>query len=384
MSAMRDALRRDLKTIIGEGKSIAETAVREGRELDDDEKIRVQSLIAQSSGIKTQLDQYAADDKLSKAMAGLGGAGPRFNDGGPGGYVPAGKGSQWARQVAGKLIAAADRHGVKALTTGSIDIPTLVDVVDLPARPTRVLDLIPRRPLTDNAYEYLRQGTRTNNAAPVADLGTKPTSVYTLTPVEDRARVFAHLSEPIPERYFTDHSELPLLIDREMREDALIALETDLLTGDASGEHFDGITHVSGTVAQAWSTDLITTTRKAKTALEATFQTPTAYVLHPTDWETIDLLQDNEARYYYGGPATASVPTLHGLPVVVTPAISVGTGLLGDWNQARLRVREDMRLDADRSGTNFTKNQVVLRVEGRFGFDVLRPAAFAEIDLTAA
>lgn len=388
-NTMRERLRADLATVLTEVKSLAEEVQTAGRQFTDDEQHRVTSLIAQRDGIKQRIEQIDADAKLSKALGDLGdGTGARFlgtNDGGPSEYVPAGKGSKWARQVAGKLITQAQRHGIKALTSGSIEVPAIVEpIVDLPVRPTRILDLIPRRPLTENTYEYLRQTVRTNNAAVVADLGTKPTSVYTVAAVEDRARVIAHLSEAIPERYFADHLELVQLIDREMREDALLALETEILTGDGTGEHFTGITSVSGTISQAWSTDMVTTTRKAKTALEAAFQTPSAYVLHPTDWEAIDLLQDNEGRYYYGGPSGAGTPTLHGLPVVVTPAITAGVGLLADWSKARLRVREDMRLDADRSGTNFTKNQVVLRVEGRFGFDLTRPSAFAEIDLTSA
>ena len=38
---------------------------------------------------------------------------------------------------------------------------------------------------------------------------------------------------------------------------------------------------------------------------------------------------------------------------------------------------------ADVSGVLFEKNQVKLRYEGRYGFAVLRPSAFVEIDLAA-
>ncbi|MEU1642035.1 phage major capsid protein [Micromonospora zamorensis] len=382
---MYDRLRADHSELLREARDLGAKATTEGRDLTDEEREQVGSLTAQAAGVKTRMEQLSADEKLRKAMGDLGDSMPAPGmGGGPDEYVPAGRGSKWARQVAGKLITQAERHGIKALTSGSIDVPAIVEqVVELPVRPTRILDLIPRRRLTDNTYEYLRQTARTNNAAVVADFGTKPTSVYTVAAVEDRARVIAHLSEPIPERYFADHAELVNLIDREMREDALLALETEILTGDGTGEHFTGIVNVSGTLTQAWSSDILTTTRKARTALETAFQQPNAWVLNPADWERIDLLTDNENRYYFGGPAAIATRMLHGLPVVVTPAITAGVGLLADWSQARLRVREDMRLDADRSGTNFTKNQVVLRVEGRFGFDITRPSAFVEIDLTA-
>jgi hypothetical protein len=46
-------------------------------------------------------------------------------------------------------------------------------------------------------------------------------------------------------------------------------------------------------------------------------------------------------------------------------------------------VREDATLALDRSGVNFTKNLVTMRVEGRFGLAIKRPASFAVIDLAA-
>lgn len=59
-----------------------------------------------------------------------------------------------------------------------------------------------------NSFSFLRQTVRTNSAAPVADVALKPTSVYSLAEIEDRVRVIAHLSEPVPERYFADLSAL--------------------------------------------------------------------------------------------------------------------------------------------------------------------------------
>jgi hypothetical protein len=43
--------------------------------------------------------------------------------------------------------------------------------------------------------------------------------------------------------------------------------------------------------------------------------------------------------------------------------------------------REDATLALDRSGENFTKNLVTMRLEGRFGFAVKRPNAFVEVAL---
>jgi hypothetical protein len=50
----------------------------------------------------------------------------------------------------------------------------------------------------------------------------------------------------------------------------------------------------------------------------------------------------------------------------------------------RVYVREGAHMDVGASGVLFTKNQFVARGEGRYGIGVLRPSAFAIIDLTTA
>ena len=52
-----------------------------------------------------------------------------------------------------------------------------------------------KRTTPSTAIEFFRQSAQTNNAAPVADLAQKPTSVITVEPVIDRCRVVATLSE---------------------------------------------------------------------------------------------------------------------------------------------------------------------------------------------
>ncbi|MBO0881616.1 MAG: phage major capsid protein, partial [Mycobacterium sp.] len=175
-------------------------------------------------------------------------------------------------------------YAAKALTTGGIDIPTVVDPTQEPlpaARATRILELLPRAPLTVNSYGYLQQTARTPNAAPVADNDPKPTSVYTWEDFEDRARVIAHLSEPIPRRYFSDVAELQRVLQDEMAEDLLIQLETQCVSGSGTGENFTGVLTASSVPFQPFVTDIWTTCRRARTTLELANVTPNAWVFHP-------------------------------------------------------------------------------------------------------
>lgn len=291
---------------------------------------------------------------------------------------------RWAEQVATRLTKTVGEFGVKALTTGGIDVPQVVEsVVTKPVEPSRVLDLlVNRKAIPGNEFEFLRQTVRTNNAAPVADGALKPTSVYTFEDESDRARVFAHLSEPIPLRYLDDHAEIRRVLSTQMAEDLYLAIEEDTLVGDGTGEHFTGLTETLGVQPQAYVTDVLTTLRKARTLLTTSGETPTAWVFNHADLEAIDLMREDGAT---GGFLAGVVDKIFGnLPTVGTSVIPAGTAYLGDWNQIRLYVRDGGRLDADASGELFDKNQAKLRYEGRFGMAVLRPSAFVEIDLTSA
>ncbi|CAN5398602.1 hypothetical protein BH11ACT8_BH11ACT8_04390 [soil metagenome] len=305
----------------------------------------------------------------------VGDSGP-FNAGTRG--TPSGSG--WAAEVARRVTKSVGEFGVKAITTGGVDVPNVVEpVIETRTVPTRILDLVGRKPLAGNEFEYLRQTVRTNNSAPVADNATKPTSVYTFEDESDRARVFAHLSEAIPLRYLSDHAELEQMITSQMAQDLFTMIEGEVVNGDGTGEHFTGITNTSGVQTQAFTTNVLTTLRKAYTKLDVLGEAPNAWVLNHTDLEAIDLMLDGDNNFMGGIEAKI----FRNLPRIGSSLVPAGTALLGDWNQTRLYVREGGRLDADTSGVLFDKNQAKLRFEGRFGFAVLRPIAFIIADLTA-
>ena len=290
----------------------------------------------------------------------------------------------WADRAATAILNMSEH---RAVVSGSIDIPQLVspNVVADPYNPNRLIDLLVNREvLRGNAYEYLQQTVRTNNANVVADDGTKPTSVFTVASVDDRARVIAHLSEALPLRLLQDHRDLRTWLDTEMREGVLDGLETQVATGNGIGENLGGVTEVSGTTPVAFDTDRITSIRKGRTALQVLHEQPTAVAMHPADAEAIDLVREGSDGGFLSA-ATDLDPVFGGLQRVITTSIPEGTAVVADWSQCRLYIREGVRLDVDTSsGDLFAKNQVRMRAEMRAGFAVLRPQAFAIVALAAS
>lgn len=282
--------------------------------------------------------------------------------------------------------------GGGATSGGAFTIADQSGIYDpLGRRPVSLRTIVTVRQTTSDAVEFVRQLTRVNAAAPVAEAtatsgasGTKPEGGFTFERVQELVRTIAEWV-PATKRALSDAAQLRGIIDDELRADLAEQVDWQIVNGDGTGENFTGLVSTPGTQAQAWDTNILTTTRKGRTKVMTVGRsTPSAYGLHPIDWETIDLLQDNEARYYFGGPSAMGTPRLWGLPVVESEAFTQGTGWVGDWRRVVLWDREEANVSVSDSHADFfTRNMVAILAELRATMGVIRPAAFVSLDLTA-
>jgi HK97 family phage major capsid protein len=108
----------------------------------------------------------------------------------------------------------------------------------------------------------------------------------------------------------------------------------------------------------------------------------TGHVMHPTDWARIELTKDGNANYIIGKPQGTIAPTLWGLPVVATQAITVDKFLTGAFNMgAQIFDRWDATVETGYENDDFTKNLVTILAEERLALAIFRPEAFIYGDL---
>ncbi len=260
------------------------------------------------------------------------------------------------------------------------------ELVALGRRPLSILDIVRHLSTSSDLVDYVAQTSRTNAAAQVAEAtsvsdGAKPESAAAFVVRTAPVRTIANWM-PVTKQAVADVPQMRGIIDTELRDNVRETLE-DAIVNSASG--IIGITQTTGTQTQAWDTNILTTTRKAKTLVGTVGRTiPNYYVLNPAQWEAIDLLQDNEARYYYGGPSQVGTPRLWGLPVVESESSAAGFGLVGNFNKAILWDREQASLSiSDSHADFFVRNLLALLVEGRWAFALVQPDAMVEIDTAA-
>jgi HK97 family phage major capsid protein len=283
--------------------------------------------------------------------------------------------------------------GVSSTSAGALVSNDRLNIIDAGTfgRPLTLRDLVTNGTTGSDTVEYVRQGTHTNAAATVAEAtatgdgtGAKPESSMALSVVTENVKTIAHWVAAT-NRALADAGQLRTLIDSFLRYGLEEELEDQMMNGDGAGENFTGILNTSGTGTQAFATDMLTTTRKARTKVMTEGRArATAYVMHPLDWEALDLTQDAEERYYFGGPMVMGTPRLWGLPVVESEAIAQGTAIVADWRLAALWDREQASITTSNSHSDFfVRNLVAILAELRAAFGVIRPAAFIEIDMAA-
>ncbi|WP_411102449.1 phage major capsid protein [Streptomyces sp. cmx-4-9] len=440
MSVKIDELTEQIKHHLTEARAIAAKAEAEDRDFTDTERSALNEHMAKATAGGDELKKAKGDAELRSTLAGLGDDIGLNEKKSAERRTPAGlivpdektslgehfvKSAEYAAlmgttangQFGAKQRVQSLPVGYKSLVTGLSDTSAGAFVtndmrgmqVALEAfqRPLRLRDVVTNGTTTSDTVEYVRMTSTTNNAAPVAEAtssaaptapasvpgalvnnaggGYKPESALAAAKVTTPVRTIAHWI-PVTKRALSDAAQIRTLIDAFLRYGLEEELEDQMISGDGTGENFEGLGNVSGVQAQAWDTNALTTTRKAKTKVRTVGRSvANAYLLNPADLETIDLLQDNEARFYFGGPSSSgSAGTLWGVPVIETEAVPAGTGYVGDFRKAVLWDREQASIQmTDSHADFFVRNLVAILAEMRAAFGVLQPNAFVEIDLTA-
>lgn len=252
-------------------------------------------------------------------------------------------------------------------------------------RPPRLADLINRGTTTNNTVEYVRETTAAGGgaAAETTEGAAKPEAAYTFEVITDSVRTIAHWI-PATRQVLDDNAQLRSYIEGRLMYGLGFRLDAQITNGNGVAPNLRGILQTSGinTLAPIAAEARVITIRKAITLVQVDEYSPTAVVLHPTDWELVELSQDSNGMFRVNpNVASALAPRIWGLNVVATTAIASGTGLVGDfqlgatlWDRQQFRV-----LASDSHGTFFIENKLVLLAEGRFALSVWRPAAFTSI-----
>lgn len=280
--------------------------------------------------------------------------------------------------------------GVKATMTTAAGFTPAVrrDGVVVPLASIRpaLLDYMRVIPWDRDAYYFMRQTTRTNAAAPKNQGAAvdEATSVYTQISVAlQKIGVFL----PVTDEQLGDEQGIRAIVEDDLLLMVRQVLTTQVISGDGTAPNLRGLMNLSGVQTQAKGGDTVfDAIRKAitKSTIAASGSggraTPNVLVLHPNDWQDIQLERDATGRYLMGDPGQAGMRTIWGLNVVEEESATENTGIVIDTNMVPLILRQQAEIAVSDSHSDyFTKNIQAIRCTMRAALASYRDASVVTV-----
>ncbi|GLW38477.1 phage major capsid protein [Pectobacterium brasiliense] len=265
---------------------------------------------------------------------------------------------------------------------GNIVAPDRLPGIDTaPKQRLFIRDLIAPGTTGSNTIYWVQQTGFTNNAAAVAENTTKPYSNIEFEEKITPVRTIAHLFKA-SKQILDDFAQLQSQVDAEMRYGLKYVEEQEILFGDGTGVHLEGIIPQASAYSAAFQVEKqngIDDLRLAMLQAQLARFPASGHVLHFIDWAKIELTKDSLGRYILANPAALTGPTLWGLPVVATEATAFqGKFLTGAFSAgAQVFDREETNVViSTENADDFEKNMITIRCEERLALAVKRPEAF--------
>lgn len=388
---------RELKTLQGELK----TANDKTKGFAEEAHKEIKALGVVSTETKAKADE--ALTKLHDLLARVGDVEQKmarragFHGGGDGGGEAKTIGQRVVDDDEFKALAAStSQRGratveVKTITTAADGVPNLALpdrrpglVQEVPDRRLTVRDLLTPGQTTSGMIEYVRELMMVNNAAPVAEGALKPESSISFDLKQAGVRVIAHWMQA-SKQVLSDVPQLRSIIDGRLRYGLALKEEDQLLNGDGTGQNLLGLIPQATAYTPFFSAEYANPVDHLRLAmLQAVLAEypATGHVLNPIDWARIELAKDNNKAYLWSNPQQLMGPTLWGLPVVTTTAMSVDKFLTGAFKLgAQIFDRWDATVQVSTEDRdNFIRNLVTILAEERLGLAVYRPQCFIHGD----
>jgi HK97 family phage major capsid protein len=253
-------------------------------------------------------------------------------------------------------------------------------------RALQVLDFFPAGSTNSNQIEYTKETAFTNAAAETAEGGSKPESSLTFELVSDPVRTVAHWLKA-SRQVLADAPALETYINRRLTHGLRNRLELQILRGNGTSPNIAGLSASGRHTAYSPVTadTALTSMNKAKYAVIAADETPSAFFMNPADWGALErTLIGSGANVDVGVSylATGLQPSVWGLPIVTSNNVESGKFYCIGSMAMQLFVREGISVEMGYVNTDFTTNLVTILAEMRAALAVFRPAAVRYGDLT--
>jgi HK97 family phage major capsid protein len=301
-----------------------------------------------------------------------------------------------------KVLGREEMKNLVSVTVSSGTAPLLNATVEdrlslVVAKPLAGLDflsVIATGTTDSDLVTWEEETTYTNNAAETYEYSDASESDLAFTERSSAVKEVTHFI-PVTRRSLADVAFIETWINNRLVDGVRRRLQTQVLSGNGSGENFTGI-YSNGSIGSvdrsSTSLSMVDSLHRCITTIRTNaFVEPDFIGIHPEDWEAIRLVRGDamttdgtndvagKVGYIYGDPAGNGPATLWGVPVLVHAAFTSGTPLVGRGADATLFVREGLSVAASDSHSDyFTKRKVAILASMRAAFAVTQPKSFCK------
>ena len=268
---------------------------------------------------------------------------------------------------------------------GSFTPPVNIGVVTDPRSVINIRPLFGTMSVEGSSYEFVRYGYRTTLTATgpafTAEGNAKPEANYGGPIIAGSVKTLPVWTK-LTEQMIADNANLVQVINDDLPYQLDKVIDYQILRGDGTGVNLKGLNqsgnyvdYLDGVVWENNDTviDLVLT---VKGKMEAAGIRNLILVLNSEDWTKV--LKSKNVNKDYLIPGIVDIPTqrIWGVPVVLNENVESGKFYMGNFGEAgKIIERSGLQIEMARSGDDFERNLMTLRVERRLDFAVLQPKA---------
>jgi len=298
-----------------------------------------------------------------------------------------------------RLIQLIETKAITSATSGDLIAPyRLSETLKDGDRPLRIRGLLTTGTSGSPTLEYVEEAF-VSGAVEVAEGGTKPEASHSATKRTETARMIAHWVR-VSNQMLKDAGQLSTYLDSQLIYGLDLREDDQLIWGDGTGDNLTGILNKAGiqdyaaaihAIRGSASDTLLDKIRRARTNVALQYFPADGCVLHPIDWEEIELLKGSDEHYIWVVVSGENKERVWRLPVVETVAMQnpadaderhciVGSFKMG----AALFDVDAAAIEIGYANDDFITNYKRIRAEKRVIFPIWRPNVFVDIETAAA
>lgn len=278
-------------------------------------------------------------------------------------------------------------------TRTSLAQPYEAGVVTDPRQVLAIESLFGKINIDVNAYQYIKYGFTTTGTATgpavVSEGSAKPESNYSGTIETGTIKTLAHWTK-MTEQMIADNGNIVTFINDDMQYQLNKVIDAQIVNGTGSGQ-LKGLSasgnytdYITGAGIDTGDTviDLIL---KVKTKMEAANIRNISLLLNPVDWCKVLCSKNVNKDYLIPGIVDIPQQRIWGVPVILSGSVTSGKFHMGNFYEGgKIFERQGVTVEMARSGDDFEKNLMTLRVERRMDFAVTQPKALAYGDFSVS